>query len=79
VPLLVVASIAGDSMNFAIGSMMRTGVIDTGRVRFVKPEHLQRTHEFFDRHGPKTIVLARFVPVVRTLAPWSYSRIWCTG
>lgn len=69
-PLLVVAAVAGDSMNFAIGSMMRTKVLDTGRVRFVKPEHLQRTHDFFDRHGSKTIVLARFVPVVRTLAPF---------
>lgn len=69
-PALVVAAIAGDSMNFAIGGMMRTKILDTGRIRFVKPEHMQRTHDFFDRHGPKTIVLARFVPVVRTLAPF---------
>jgi membrane-associated protein len=69
-PVLVVAAIAGDGMNFAIGGMMRTKVLDTGKIRFVKPEHLQRTHDFFDRHGPKTILLARFVPVVRTLAPF---------
>lgn len=69
-PLLVLAAIAGDSLNFAIGEAMRTRVLANGRIRFVKHEHLQRTHAFFDRHGPKTIVLARFVPVVRTLAPF---------
>lgn len=69
-PLLVLAAVAGDSLNFAVGATMRARVLDAGRVQFVKPEHLQRTHDFFDRHGPKTILLARFVPVVRTLAPF---------
>lgn len=69
-PMLVVAAIAGDAMNFAIGSLMRKKVLDTRRIPFVKPEHLDRTHAFFDRHGRKTIVLARFVPIVRTLAPF---------
>lgn len=69
-PLLVLAAIAGDSLNFAIGERLRDRVLVTGQIRFVKPEHLERTHAFFDRHGPKTIVLARFVPVVRTLAPF---------
>jgi membrane-associated protein len=68
--LLVLAAIASDSLNFAIGSQARRSVLETGRIRFVKPEHLARTHAFFDRHGPKTIVLARFVPIVRTLAPF---------
>ena len=70
VPVLAAAAIGGDTLNFAIGSVMRKRVLDAGSIRFVKREYLQRTQEFFDRHGPKTIVLARFVPVVRTLAPF---------
>jgi membrane-associated protein len=70
VPALVVAAIGGDTLNFAIGSVMRKHVLDARRIRFVKPEYLERTQGFFDRHGRKTIVLARFVPVVRTLAPF---------
>jgi membrane-associated protein len=70
VPLLMLAAILGDSMNYAIGSRMRTSVVDKHRIRFIKPAYLERTHDFFDRHGRKTIVLARFVPVVRTFAPF---------
>jgi membrane-associated protein len=70
VPVLVAAAIGGDTLNFAIGSVMRKHVLDARRVRFVKQEYLERTQGFFDRHGRKTIVLARFVPVVRTLAPF---------
>jgi membrane-associated protein len=69
-PLLAVAAIAGDSANYAVGSLLRKRGIDSGHLRFVKREHLERTQAFFERHGPKTIVLARFVPVVRTLAPF---------
>jgi membrane-associated protein len=69
-PALIVAAIAGDTLNFAIGGAMREHVLAAGRIRFVKPEYLERTRGFFDRHGRKTIVLARFVPVVRTLAPF---------
>jgi membrane-associated protein len=53
-----------------VGSLLRKRGIDSGHLRFVKREHLERTQAFFERHGPKTIVLARFVPVVRTLAPF---------
>jgi membrane-associated protein len=69
-PALAAAAIAGDTLNFAIGGLMRKHVLDAGRIPFVKPEYLARTRGFFDRHGRKTIVLARFVPVVRTLAPF---------
>jgi len=69
-PTLMAAAIAGDTLNFAIGSVMRKHVLEPDRIRFVKPAYLERTRKFFDRHGRKTIVLARFVPVVRTLAPF---------
>jgi membrane-associated protein len=70
VPVLVAAAIGGDTLNIAVGSIMRKHVLDARRIRFVKAEYLERTQGFFDRHGRKTIVLARFVPVVRTLAPF---------
>lgn len=66
--LLAVAAIAGDSLNYWIGRRVGPRVF-TDRVRWLKREHLLRTQEFYERHGGKTIVLARFVPIVRTLAP----------
>jgi len=70
VPLLVVAAIAGDAANFAVGDVMRKKAVDQRRLRFLKAEYIERTEAFFDRHGKKTIALARFVPIVRTLAPF---------
>jgi membrane-associated protein len=69
-PLLALAAIAGDSANYAVGDLLRKRAVDTRRLHVVKPEHIERTRAFFERHGPKTIVLARFVPVVRTMAPF---------
>lgn len=67
VALLLVAAIGGDALNYSIGRRLGPRAY---RLRFVKPEHLQRTAAFFEKHGPKTIVLARFVPIVRTFAPF---------
>jgi len=67
--LLAVAAIAGDSLNYWIGRRVGPRVF-TDRVRWLKREHLLRTQEFYERHGGKTIVLARFVPIVRTFAPF---------
>lgn len=69
-PLLIIAAIAGDTVNYAAGRAFRKHAVDTARLRLLKPEHIARTNSFFERHGRKTIVLARFVPVVRTLAPF---------
>jgi len=67
--LLCVAAIGGDSLNYWIGSKVGEKAFD-GRFRFLKREHLERTHHFFDKYGGKTIVLARFIPIVRTYAPF---------
>jgi membrane-associated protein len=69
-PLLILAAVAGDAMNFVIGSFMRGKFAVGYRPRLIKPEHLARTESFYIRHGRKTIVLARYVPVIRTLAPF---------
>ena len=67
--LLIVAAIAGDTVNYWIGARIGPRAF-SGNVRFLKQEYLVRTTEFYERHGGKTIVLARFIPIVRTFAPF---------
>lgn len=67
--LLSVAAIIGDTVNYWIGHYIGPRAF-SGDIRFLKKEHLDRTHEFYERHGGKTIILARFVPIVRTFAPF---------
>jgi membrane-associated protein len=67
--LLTLAAIVGDSVNYALGKAIGPKVFREN-VRFLKREYLLRTEEFYEAHGPKTIVLARFIPIVRTFAPF---------
>ncbi|HEV7504888.1 MAG TPA: VTT domain-containing protein [Thermoanaerobaculia bacterium] len=66
---LIVAAILGDTVNYWVGHFLGHRLIASKR-RIIKPEHLAYTHEFFEKYGGKTIILARFVPIVRTLAPF---------
>jgi membrane-associated protein len=66
---LSAAAILGDTVNYWIGAFVGPRAF-SGHVRFLKKEHLDRTHRFFERYGGKTIVLARFVPIIRTFAPF---------
>jgi len=63
---LVAAALCGDNVNYWIGRTLGLRVFS----RFINPAHLKRTHEFYERHGGKTIILARFVPIVRTYVPF---------
>ena len=67
--LLSAAAIAGDTLNYWVGSLLGKGVAE-GRYPLIRRDYLERTHRFYERHGGKTIVLARFVPIVRTFAPF---------
>jgi membrane-associated protein len=73
--LLVVAAILGDAVNYAIGRMVGTRIIHLAQTdprwgRWVQPAYVARAHDFFERHGGKAIVLARFMPIVRTFVPF---------
>jgi len=70
IAMLSVAAILGDSVNYAIGARIGPRVFRREGVRFLNRRHLDRTHEFYERYGAKTIVIARFVPIVRTFAPF---------
>jgi membrane-associated protein len=67
--VLFVAAVLGDGVNYHVGRAIGP-VAFSGRHRWLKKEHLDRTHEFFERHGGRAVVLARFVPIVRTFAPF---------
>jgi membrane-associated protein len=69
VPILLVAAILGDTVNYWIGHKIGRRAF-SGKIPFIKQEYLQRTESFYERHGGKTIILARFVPIVRTFAPF---------
>jgi membrane-associated protein len=67
---LITAAVLGDAVNYAIGNYLGPMVFSSDHARFLNRRHLQRTHEFYERHGGKTIFLARFVPIIRTFAPF---------
>ncbi|MFH0763929.1 MAG: DedA family protein [Candidatus Omnitrophota bacterium] len=68
--ILASAAIIGDSANYAVGKFFGTALIEKTGSRFLKKEYIGRTHKFFEKYGGKTIVLARFVPIIRTFAPF---------
>ncbi len=68
--VLVAAALTGDNVNYAIGRWVGPRVFHYEKSRWFNPRHLARAHAFYERHGGKTIILARFIPVVRTYVPF---------
>jgi len=68
--LLITAAILGDSSNYWIGHFFGQKIIDNPNIPLINQEHIDKTQQFFKKHGGKTIFLARFVPIVRTFAPF---------
>jgi membrane-associated protein len=68
--ILSIAAVAGDAANYYLGLQMGQRVFERGYLRFVKHSHLMAAKEFYERHGGKAIILARFVPLVRTFTPF---------
>lgn len=67
--LLSIAAVIGDTVNYSIGAYIGPRAF-SGEIKYLKKEHLDRTSEFYDKHGGKTIILARFIPIIRTFAPF---------
>lgn len=67
--LLIAAAIIGDTVNYWLGAWIGPRAF-SGEIRLLKKEYLDRTHRFYERHGGKTIILARFIPIIRTFAPF---------
>lgn len=70
IPLLILAAVLGDAVNYSVGVRIGPAVFKSEHSRFFNKKHLLRTQEFYDRYGGKTIIMARFVPIVRTFAPF---------
>jgi membrane-associated protein len=68
--VLTVAPVAGDNVNYFFGKWLGPKLFKNPRSRFFKRENLDKTHEFFEKYGSKTVILARWVPIVRTFAPF---------
>ena len=67
--LLIVAAIVGDSVGYAIGARLGPRIFTREKSLLFNPKHVVRTQHFYEKYGPKTIVIARFVPIIRTFAP----------
>lgn len=68
--LLIVCAIVGDTLNYHVGKAIGPRVMSSETSRWLNKAHLEKTHRFFEKYGGKTIILARFVPIVRTFAPF---------
>lgn len=68
--LLATAAVAGDNLNYWIGRFVGPRVFHEEESRFLRKEYLDRTHRFYERHGGKTIIIGRFIPIIRTFAPF---------
>ncbi|HEX5612262.1 MAG TPA: DedA family protein [Burkholderiales bacterium] len=68
--VLILAALCGDNVNYWIGRWVGPRIFKVRESRWLNPKHLERTHAFYERHGGKTIILARFVPIVRTYVPF---------
>ncbi len=68
--VFIVSAVIGDSVNYSVGTLLGPRLAAKGKIPFVKKEHIDRTQQFYEKYGVKTIIIARFVPIVRTFAPF---------
>jgi len=69
IAILFIAAFLGDNLNFAVGNFIGDKLVNAKR-KFINKDYLDRTHAFYEKHGGKTVILARFIPIVRTFAPF---------
>ncbi len=69
-PALALAAFSGDNTNYWTGRLIGMRLFHSVKGRFLKHEHLEKTHAFYEKHGGKTVIIARFMPIIRTFAPF---------
>lgn len=69
-PLLILAAFMGDNTNYWVGRLLGLRLLNHPNQRWIKHKHLEKTHAFYAKHGGKTIIFARFLPIIRTFAPF---------
>lgn len=67
---LTIAAILGDTVNYRVGAFFKERILRGEKIRFIREEHIERTKEFYEEYGGKTIIIGRFIPIIRTFAPF---------
>ncbi|MGJ0490125.1 DedA family protein [Methylobacter sp.] len=70
IALLIVAALAGDNLNYVIGKFFGTKVKTREKIGFFKREYIEHTENYYEKHGGRTVIIARFIPIIRTVAPF---------
>ena len=70
IPLLILAALLGDNVNYFVGKFLGTRIKSRERILFFKRDYITETEKFYAKHGGKTVIMARFIPIVRTIAPF---------
>jgi membrane-associated protein len=70
IPLLIIAALLGDNLNYFVGHKFGELIKEKKKILFLKREYIEKTEEFFEKNGGKAVIMARFVPIVRTIAPF---------
>ena len=68
--ILSIAAILGNTVNYFIGCLLAPKIMSGKKIKFIKQEYIERTHRFFEKYGGKTIIITRFIPIIRTFAPF---------
>ncbi|MDX1959581.1 MAG: DedA family protein [Leptospiraceae bacterium] len=68
--LLIIAAILGDTVNYWVGNLLKDKILSGEKIKFIKQEHIDKTQGFYDKYGGKTIIIGRFIPIIRTFAPF---------
>lgn len=70
IPLLILAALMGDNLNYFVGKKLGDLIKSKRKILFLKKEHIEKTEQYYEKYGGKTVIIARFIPIVRTVAPF---------